>query len=858
MTITGVNDPPIIKISTPQAIDTTNPNIDLTLKSGQIVENMLGDFGFSSSSNLESSWNTVTNTLNLSFDSSTNNSFSLIEHMPTISLDDIGDIFKTSMLEDGFSNINGYSFSYDVDNNQMDLSFDSAYLSGIYLTNYILHVSFNANTKTLEVSGSLFNSDAGSINISNADLSATEVGAFTVLMLLLDTIATVDLTDIDFAQFSLELLGYSDIVGLSSNWDGLNKTYAIEVDSAKYEDRIINDAKIVSASNSNGDITAYSSQAIVYGADPTLSQAEISEVVMFALGELGYSSISGFTSNWTTSNDVLTVSMDSAYLSSLRITNISMNLGLDTNGNVSSYSGSTYIPSYGQWVSLTKSDLTTTELAIIKQTYLAIDALETISDQSTSSDVAMIALKVLGYEQISGLTSSWNRELLTSTIEVNSARLDGNLITNATIVASTNSSGNINDYSSTGSITNQYGYTYDVSYNQYNLNDAEKFVIQAGNYAMAEINGALQTFNKYDLSDTELFLVELSHEVLVEIDRVTANHNFTNGDIAIVFDDAGNIISYDSSIEHSDVGTIVGTAANLDVSEVGIVKDTYTEINTLEGMVKNIQSAANMNDVVKLTLEYSGWSDLSNIVVTWDDNTTTANITFDGLYNGETRTDPRFTMTAGADGELTAFSYTANSPSGSKQMDLIQLNDIQLYSNKVALKVMSDLYALEQAANHTSKLTNNISFDLYKDNIDTDQNLIIDNGELRINENYDFDVIKLTDISTYTQNINISDAIDVLRHIVNLETLTGSAFHAADTDNNGSVNISDAIDILRHIVNLETIDTFDLIDDSGNRISELDANASGDAPTWTLVANGNVDMSGSGFDGDYVVAMDIV
>jgi len=111
MTITGVNDPPIIKISTPQAIDTTNPNIDLTLKSGQIVENMLGDFGFSSSSNLESSWNTVTNTLNLSFDSSTNNSFSLIEHMPTISLDDIGDIFKTSMLEDGFSNINGYSFS---------------------------------------------------------------------------------------------------------------------------------------------------------------------------------------------------------------------------------------------------------------------------------------------------------------------------------------------------------------------------------------------------------------------------------------------------------------------------------------------------------------------------------------------------------------------------------------------------------------------------------------------------------------------------------------------------------------------------------------------------------------------------
>jgi len=158
-----------------------------------------------------------------------------------------------------------------------------------------------------------------------------------------------------------------------------------------------------------------------------------------------------------------------------------------------------------------------------------------------------------------------------------------------------------------------------------------------------------------------------------------------------------------------------------------------------------------------------------------------------------------------------------------------------------------------------TKLTGDVTVDLWDASATSAKaSIAIDAGEIIIENTVSFDEVKLSVPSAYDFDINISDAIDVLRHIVNLETLTGNAFHAADTDNDGKVNISDAIDVLRHIVNLESIDTFDLIDSSGNRISELDANASGDAPTWTLVANGNVDMSGSGFDGDYVVAMDIV
>jgi len=140
----------------------------------------------------------------------------------------------------------------------------------------------------------------------------------------------------------------------------------------------------------------------------------------------------------------------------------------------------------------------------------------------------------------------------------------------------------------------------------------------------------------------------------------------------------------------------------------------------------------------------------------------------------------------------------------------------------------------------------------------TDAPFTLNSGELRVVKDTTIDTVKLTEAAySFDTGINISDAIDVLRHIVDLETLSGNAFHAADTDNNGSVNISDAIDILRHIVDLETIDTFDIIDSSGDRVTTLDANASGDAPTWTIVANGDVDMSGEFFD-DYTANIEII
>ncbi len=89
--------------------------------------------------------------------------------------------------------------------------------------------------------------------------------------------------------------------------------------------------------------------------------------------------------------------------------------------------------------------------------------------------------------------------------------------------------------------------------------------------------------------------------------------------------------------------------------------------------------------------------------------------------------------------------------------------------------------------------------------------------------------------------------------IIETDTTT---WHAADVNNDGRIAADDAVAILRHIVFLDEIDTFDLIDNTtGNRVTNLNPDAT--LGQWTIVANGDVNSSGS-FNADYTVAVDIV
>jgi hypothetical protein len=197
---------------------------------------------------------------------------------------------------------------------------------------------------------------------------------------------------------------------------------------------------------------------------------------------------------------------------------------------------------------------------------------------------------------------------------------------------------------------------------------------------------------------------------------------------------------------------------------------------------------------------------------------------------------------------------------------MLSFNDKE--QSSVSLEIDSNAsYALTKIDDNF--LFHNTTLYFEKDGIDLGLMAAIDLGNMATPQSSDendvwyhqyvaFDAVKIND-SVYDQNITISDAIDVLRHIVDLEALTdGSAgYHAADVDNDGNINITDAIGILRHIVELDTIDNFDLIDSEGARVTQLEAEELGDVPTLTLVSNGDVDMSGI-FADDYVVEVDIV
>jgi len=154
----------------------------------------------------------------------------------------------------------------------------------------------------------------------------------------------------------------------------------------------------------------------------------------------------------------------------------------------------------------------------------------------------------------------------------------------------------------------------------------------------------------------------------------------------------------------------------------------------------------------------------------------------------------------------------------------------------------------------------NISLDFFKDGVDTGTSILVENGKIIFPDvSLDFDAVKLSDASAYTNGVMADDAVDVLRDIVHLDELVigSAAWHAADVNNDGVIAADDAVAILRHIVQLDTIDTFDLIDNTtGNRITTLDANAI-DVGQWSIVANGDVDQSG-GFGDAYMVQVDIV
>jgi len=321
-------------------------------------------------------------------------------------------------------------------------------------------------------------------------------------------------------------------------------------------------------------------------------------------------------------------------------------------------------------------------------------------------------------------------------------------------------------------------------------------------------------------------------------------------DMFFNMDSSGDILSLSLKATFEGGVKITGEFVPADINSTRqqVLKQAYQAFDALEA----ISNASTNDEVMLAVLDALGYSQVVNLTSSWDSENLTATIGFDDArLNNASINAQQIVVSTDSSGNIDSYSNTY-SQSG--------LNDVQEFAYKIGNYAMTDIYNVEQvanAANHTSKLTNNISFDLYKEGSDTTQDLVINNGKLSINENYSFDTIKVTNTDHYASDITISDAIAVLRDIVDLDNLTGGAFHAADVNNDGVVTISDAIAVLRDIVDLDTIDTFDLVDESNNRVSDIDATTLDTTPEWLMVANGDVNASGN-FAESFVVSSDLV
>jgi hypothetical protein len=134
------------------------------------------------------------------------------------------------------------------------------------------------------------------------------------------------------------------------------------------------------------------------------------------------------------------------------------------------------------------------------------------------------------------------------------------------------------------------------------------------------------------------------------------------------------------------------------------------------------------------------------------------------------------------------------------------------------------------------------------------------NGAVSIDSVVTFDMIRLSEPDAYSKEaINIFDVLSTVGHIVENSILTGQALAAADVTNDGNVNVFDVLALVDDIVNDDiNIDTYDLIDSNGVRVTQLSNLSSGTAPQYQLIMNGDVAVSlDDSFSDTYLGTLDI-
>lgn len=388
----------------------------------------------------------------------------------------------------------------------------------------------------------------------------------------------------------------------------------------------------------------------------------------------------------------------------------------------------------------------------------------------------------------------------------------------------------------------------DFNISQVNIDDLIVFVVEEMG---AEVTGNIVSSWDIDsnILDAKIDSGSFRGDDAVDIEVVIYMND--TGDLVRLYAKA-MLVPGNVSITANIVPADVSDARKQIIKKAYYVADAYNKI-----------ASSNSSDEVALVmLEALGYDQIQSLSTAWNEKALELTINFsDALLNGEIISDAQTSVSVGPDGDISSFSIDRTENGMVVNQGLDTLDSIDKFVYQVVNHAVHDIYNYELAINHTSFLTNNITINLCQQDTETCVDLPVDNGQLlHVGDSYSFDSVKIETSNSYIQDINITDAIDTLRHIVNLASFDAGStkYHAADVNNDNNINITDAILILRHIVHLETIDSFDLIDEEGDRMSQLDAShASSETTEWLIVANGDVNLSG-GFVDDYIIQPELL
>ena len=342
----------------------------------------------------------------------------------------------------------------------------------------------------------------------------------------------------------------------------------------------------------------------------------------------------------------------------------------------------------------------------------------------------------------------------------------------------------------------------------------------------AAANTYVLTLNSTTTSDT--FTVSAANSV--NSGTATLQYSTVSSDSAF---NALSIPSTNFTVEENiatfTISDITYSSSSGYVSEGSTTTATYTV--TANGLTSNddlelILSASGLEFSSATSFNLTQSSPSATIVVTADDDTTIeAGSNSDGIH-----------------AHAVTHAINENGSVSSTYLNSISNKSISVADNDDTSSAKS-VSISDASASTTTSIPDNITVNLI-DSSAASTSFTSSSGSILAASDLTITHVALVNqASVYTSDVAISDVVLQLRDIVGLQTLTGAAKEAADVNNDGSISISDVVSSLRDIVGLEAITTFDLVDSSGARVSQVGPSMSDS--TLTLVQNGDVDLSGS-------------